>query len=84
MRRVNVWNVKGEKLPGRAYGRGGARALDPVVRRTRKRYLWGKVNSGRIVQVLCIHSMKNIARREASLESRVSFFAPDHVNTLAL
>jgi len=26
----------------------------------------------------------NIARREASLEFRVSLFAPDHANTLAL
>jgi len=46
MRRVNVWNVKGEKLPGHARGRGDARAQDPVVRRTRKRCLWRKVNGG--------------------------------------
>ena len=36
---VNAWNVKGEMPPGRARARGGAYALDPAVRHTRRRYL---------------------------------------------
>jgi len=37
---VNAWDVKGEvwRPPGHARVRGGARAQDPVVRHTRRKY----------------------------------------------
>jgi hypothetical protein len=39
--RVNVWNVKGEMLPGHARARDDVCVLGQVVKRTRKRYLEG-------------------------------------------
>lgn len=65
--RVNVWNVKGERLLGCAHARGGVDAPDPVARRRRRRCLWGKVSGERIEQGRYVHSTKNMVRREPSL-----------------
>jgi len=70
--RVNAWSVKGEMLLGHARVRGGVGAPDPVVRRTRRRCLWGRVSGERITQGRDIHSMMNMVRREPSLLSEVS------------
>lgn len=37
-----------------------------------------------MVQGWCIHSMKNMVRREASLQSEVRLFAQGSANTLTL
>lgn len=42
---VNVWNVKEEMLPDHVHARGDAGALDPIVRRMKKRCLGRKMSS---------------------------------------
>lgn len=82
--RVNVWNVKGRMLPGHGHARDDAGAVDPVVRRTKKRCLWRKVSDEWIEQGLYIHSMRNMVRREARLYSKVRVFAKNYANIFTL